>query len=82
MSESAKVSPKKGKKLILRKLFTDAMGDRAEMGMEDLRKSVMTLSGIQQPKYYEKVFKLAIDMRVVQTTMDKYGRIVVILIPS
>ena len=66
----------------LKKLFTDAMGDRAEMGMEDLRKSVMTLSGIQQPKYYEKVFKLAIDMRVVQTTMDKYGRIVVILIPS
>ena len=62
----------------LKKLFTDAMGDRAEMGMEDLRKSVMTLSGIQQPKYYEKVFKLAIDMRVVQTTMDKYGRIVVI----
>jgi hypothetical protein len=62
----------------LKKLFTDAMGDRAEMGMDDLRKSVMTLSGIQQPKYYEKVFKLAIDMRVVQTTMDKYGRIVVI----
>ena len=62
----------------LKKLFTDAMGDRAEMGMEDLRKSVMTLSGIQQPKYYEKVFKLAIDMRVVQTTMAKYGRIVVI----
>ena len=66
----------------LKKLFTDAMGDRAEMGMEEKKKSVMTLSGIQQPKYYEKVFKLAIDMRVVQTTMDKYGRIVVILTPS
>lgn len=62
----------------LRKLFTDAMGDRAEMGQEDLQKCVMKLSGIQQPKYYEKVFKLAIDMRVVQTTIDKYGRIVVI----
>ena len=62
----------------LKKLFDDAMADRAEMGLEDLQKCVMDLSGIQQSKYYDKVFRLAIDMRVVQTTMDKYGRIVVI----
>ena len=38
--------------------------------------------GIKQPKYYEKVYNLAVEQRVVQTTMDRNGRIVVMLIPQ
>ena len=62
----------------MQKLFNNAMGNCAEMGLEMLQKHVMELSGIKQPKYYDKVFKLALDQRVVQTTMDKCGRVVVI----
>ena len=47
-----------------------------------LQKEVMALSGIQQPKYYEKVYDLAVDQRVVQSTMARNGRIVVVLLPS
>jgi hypothetical protein len=47
-----------------------------------LTKSYLWLSGIKQPKYYDKVFKLAIDQRIVQTTMDRNGRIVVIPVSS
>ena len=36
----------------------------------------------QAAKYYDKVFKLAIDQRIVQTTMDRNGRIVVIPVSS
>ena len=49
---------------------------------EALQNEVIAISGIKQPKYYDKVFKLAVDQRIVQTTMDKHGRVVVILIPS
>ena len=42
----------------------------------------MRLSGILQPKYYDKVFDLAVDRRIVKTTMDQNSRIVAILIPS
>lgn len=66
----------------LRMLFDDAMGSVAEISVEDLKKRVMEISGIQQPKYYDKVFKLATEKRVVKTTMTKGGRIVVIPIPS
>jgi RecA-family ATPase len=66
----------------LKKLFGDAMDDSAEMGLDELQDSVMSLSGIKQPKYYDKVFKLAADQRVVQTTMDRYGRVVVIPVTS
>ncbi len=66
----------------LRKLFYDAMGMLPSLSLEALQNEVMTLSGIKQPKYYEKVFKLAVDQRIIQTTMDKHKRIVVILTPS
>lgn len=66
----------------LRQLFGDAMGNRTVMTQADLKNSVMELSGIQQPKYYDKVFQLAVDHRVIQTTMDRNGRIVVIPLPS
>ena len=62
----------------LRKLFGDAMDRRAIMSCDDLRNAVMRLSGIQQPKYYEKVFRLAVDQRIVRTTLDRNGRVVVI----
>ena len=35
----------------LKRLFSDAMGSRAEMGLEDLRREVMRLSRIEQQKY-------------------------------
>ena len=66
----------------LGKLFFDAMGVMPSLTLEALQNEVMAISGIKQPKYYDKVFKLAVDQRIVQTTMDKHGRVVVILIPS
>ena len=66
----------------LRLLFGDAMSSAAEVSVEMLKGRVMQLSGIKQPKYYDKVFKLAIDQRIVQTTMDRNGRIVVIPVSS
>ena len=66
----------------VRLLFRDALASVPAMGQEALQNEVMSLAGIKQPKYYEKVFQLAVDQRVVQTTMDKNGRIVAILTPS
>ena len=66
----------------LRSLFFDAMGVQPSMPLEALKNEVMSLSGIKQPKYYEKVFRLAVDQRIVQTTLDKRKRVVAILTPS
>lgn len=66
----------------LRKLFFDAMGVMPSMSLEGLQNEVMARSGIKQPKYYDKVFKLATDQRIVQTTLDKHGRVVAILSPT
>ena len=66
----------------LRLLFNDAMANRASLPLESLQNEVMTLSGIKQPKYYDKVFNLAVGQRVVQTTMDQKYRVVAIMIPS
>ena len=66
----------------LRRLFDNAMEGRAQMTQEDLQEAVMRISGIQQPKYYDKVFRLACDKRIIQTTMNRNGRVVVIPIPS
>ena len=63
-------------------LFNDALSGFPSLTLEALQNQVMSLSGIKQPKYYEKVFKLAVDHRVVRTTMDNHGRVVVILSPS
>ena len=63
-------------------LFNDALSDASGLSVSMLKKRVMELSGIQQPKYCDKVFQLAVDRRVVQTTMDRNGRIVVITVPS
>ena len=66
----------------LRRLFDNAMEGHAQMTQEDLQEAVMRISGIQQPKYYDKVFRLACDKRIIQTTMNRNGRVVVIPIPS
>ena len=66
----------------LRLLFDDALGDRPTMPLEVLQNEVMSLSGIKQPKYYDKVFNLAVGQRIVQTTLDRNGRVVAITIPS
>ena len=66
----------------LRQLFDDALGSAAEMSVGMLKSKVMGLSGIKFPNYYDKVFNLAVDQRIVQTTMDRNGRIVVVTIPS
>ena len=66
----------------LRRLFDNAMASRAQMNQADLQAAVMQLSGIQQPKYYDKVFRLACDNHIVKTTMDRNGRVVVISTPS
>ena len=49
---------------------------------EELQRRVMELSHIEQPKYYGKVFDLAVEKRVVCTTLNKGGRVVVISPPS
>ena len=65
----------------LRLLFSDVLSDIPSMGREALQKEVMAKAGINEPKYFDKVFRLALDQRVVQTTMDRNGRIVAMLIP-
>ena len=45
----------------LGKLFFDAMGVMPSLTLEALQNEVMAISGIKQPKYYDKVFKLAVD---------------------
>jgi hypothetical protein len=66
----------------LRPLFSDAFGSIPSLPLENLQNKVMQLSEIKQPKYYEKVFDLAVGQRVISTTMDKHGRVVAVLIPS
>ena len=58
------------------------MGDCAQLSQEELKRRVMELSHIEQPKYYGKVFDLAVEKRVVCTTLNKGGRVVVISPPS
>ena len=58
------------------------MGDCAQLSQEELKRRVMELSHIELPKYYGKVFDLAVEKRVVCTTLNKGGRVVVISPPS
>lgn len=64
----------------LRRLFTDAMDARASIDRDDLKRLVMERANIFQPKYYDKVFELAVEQQVVKTTMDRNGRVVVIMV--
>jgi hypothetical protein len=40
----------------------------------------MEKAGIRLQRYYDKLFELAMDQRVVKTTMDRNGRVVVIMV--
>ncbi len=62
-------------------LFNDAFDTATCLSLDDLQRRVMRLSGIKQSKYYDKVFGLAVDQRIVKTTMNKLGRVVAIPIP-
>jgi len=61
------------------RLFADAMGNRAMVSRDDLKRLVMTAANIHAPKYYDKLFTLAVGQHIIQTTMDKSGRVVVIM---
>ena len=65
----------------LGQLFGDVLSKYPSLPLDALQRQVMSLSGIKQPKYYDKVFNLAVDRRIVRTTMDKNGRVVAILTP-
>lgn len=65
----------------LRKLFGTVMGSCATMGYQDLMRAVMEEAHIRQRNYYEKVFSMAEEERVVRKDKDGCGRIVVILLP-
>ncbi len=63
-------------------LFADAMDGHTTMYRDTLKEAVMRLSGILQPKYYEKVFNMALEKQVIQTTLDRKGRVVVYTTPT
>ena len=62
----------------LQTLFNDAMAGCAMTGLDMLKANAMKMAHIQYPQYYEKLFQRAIDTRVIQTTIDRHGRVVVI----
>ena len=63
----------------LRLLFADAMGNRATVGCEDLRRCAMTNAHILSARYYDKLFAAAQELRILKTTLDCSGRVVVIM---
>lgn len=65
----------------LRKLFSDCFGDRAMMGYQDLSERAMQLSLIKRSKYFDKVFRLAEEAKVVRGTQDRSGRPVAMMLP-
>ena len=66
----------------LRKLFDDAMDNSAQLSTEELQRRVMAKSGIMKSAYYDKVFELAIDKRIIKTTLNRNGRVVVISVSA
>lgn len=66
----------------LRKLFSDCFGDRALMGYQDLMDTAMKLSLIKRSKYFEKVFRMAEEAKVVRADQDRCGRPVAMMLPQ
>ena len=62
----------------LRRLFADALGNRASVGYQQLEDTVMELSHIRSKNYYEKLFSMAEGEKIVRKDRDRCGRIVVI----
>lgn len=66
----------------LRKLFSDCFGGRALMGYQDLMDTAMKLSLIKRSKYFEKVFRMAEEAKVVRADQDRCGRPVAMMLPQ
>ena len=66
----------------LRKLFSDCFKDRALMGYQDLMETAMQLSLIKRSKYFEKVFRMAEEAKVVRAEKDRCGRPVAMMLPQ
>ena len=62
----------------LKMLFTDGMAGCAMIGQDRLKENVMKLANIQYAQYYDKLFQEAMDKRMIQTTLDRSCRVVVI----
>ena len=62
----------------LQELFTDGMAGCSMTGQDRLKENVMKLANIQYAQYYDKLFQEALDKRVIQTTLDRSCRVVVI----
>jgi hypothetical protein len=58
------------------------MGSRATWTYNDLMAEVMRLGNIKWKQYYYKLFDKAEERRVVKKTMDRCGRVVIMLLPS
>jgi hypothetical protein len=63
----------------LRRLFADAMGGCAMIGIDSLKQTVMQRGNILSSRYYEKVFTMAEDLSIIKKTMDRNGRVVVLM---
>ena len=63
------------------KLFSTCIGSLPTVGYQDLKDTVKKEANIKSDKYYEKLFAMAEDERVVKKTQDRCGRVVVMLSP-
>ena len=74
-------NPKRPWEWDLRKLFTTAIGNRATVSYQELTDITMELGHIKRKPYFEKVFSMAEQAKVVRKDQDRCGRIVVMLLP-
>ena len=64
-----------------RKLFSTCIGSLPTVGYQDLKETVKKEANIKSDKYYDKLFTMAEEERVVKKTQDRCGRVVVMLSP-
>lgn len=64
-----------------RKLFSMCIGSLPTVGYQDLKETVKKEANIKSDKYYDKLFAMAEEERVVKKTQDRCGRVVVMLSP-
>lgn len=63
------------------KLFSTCIGSLPTVGYQDLKETVKKEANIKSDKYYERLFAMAEEERVVKKTQDRCGRVVVMLSP-
>lgn len=63
------------------KLFSTCIGSLPTVGYQDLKDTVKKEANIKSDKYYDKLFAMAEEERVVKKTQDRCGRVVVMLSP-